>query len=112
MVPFTFILDLTSTISLCSFVGNKKQKEGKSVLLRIARRNGRDLSTAELQEIDEILGQMAFEGRGSKKGAKLSPLHMFKRHYISRTVILILGWTCTCVGYYRSVVVNSLSFSY
>ena len=55
-----------------------------------------------MKEIDDILEQMAAEDR-SNEGKKLSPLHMFKQHYISRTLILILGWTCTCVGYYRSV---------
>ena len=55
-----------------------------------------------MKEIDDILEQMAAEDL-SNKGKKLSPLHMFKQHYISRTLILILGWTCTCVGYYRLI---------
>merc|ERR1719305_1433099 len=52
---------------------------------------------------------MAAEDR-SNEGKKLSPLHMFKQHYISRTLILILGWTCTCVGYY-SLALNSTKIS-
>ena len=54
-----------------------------------------------MKEIDEILEQMAVEDQSNNKGKKLSPSHMFKQHYISRTMILILGWTCTNVGYYR-----------
>ena len=53
-----------------------------------------------MKEIDDILKEIAMEDQ-STKSKKLSPLHMFKQHYISRTLILILGWTCTCVGYYR-----------
>ena len=81
-------------------IGNNKQEEAKRVLHKIARRNRRELSTAQMKEIEDILREMALEDR-STKSKKLSPLHMFKQHYISRTMILILGWTCTCVGYYR-----------
>ena len=67
-------------------IGNNKQEEAKRVLHKIARRNRRELSTAQMKEIEEILQEMALEDR-STKSKTLSPLHMFKQHYISRGAI-------------------------
>ena len=79
------IIDLSTRI-LLTLIGNNKQEEAKRVLHKIARRNRRELSTAQMKEIEEILQEMALEDR-STKSKKLSPLHMFKQHYISRGAI-------------------------
>ena len=53
----------------------------------------------ELADLDTILKDVAAEDK--KGGNKLSPLHMFKKQYVKRTSLLILGWICTTVGYFR-----------
>ena len=55
----------------------------------------------QLEEIDTVLKEVAAEDK--KGGNRLSPLHMFKKQYVKRTSLLILGWICTTVGYFRLV---------
>ena len=79
---------------------NKKKEEAKDLLLRIAKRNKRKLGPEQIKEIDDILDEVGVNLEGEEI-KKLSPLHMFKRQYIFTTGILIVGWICTNLGYYR-----------
>ncbi len=79
---------------------NERRAEAKENLLVIARRNGRKLDAKQVEEIGAILDEIAAEHEGDES-KKLSPLHMFKRQYIGTTAILVIGWICTNIGYYR-----------
>ena len=70
------------------------------MLLHIAKRNKRKLSPEQINEIDVILDEVAASHDG-EESKKLSVMHMFKRQYIFTTGILIIGWICTNLGYYR-----------
>ena len=79
---------------------NNKKDEAKDMLLYIAQQNKRKLSLEQINEIDIILDEVAADQAG-KETRKLSPLHMFRKGYIFTTGILIVGWICTNLGYYR-----------
>ena len=79
---------------------NNRKDEAKDLLLHIAHRNKRKLSQKQIDEIDTILDEVATNREGEET-KKLSVLHMFKRQYIFTTAILIIGWICTNLGYYR-----------
>ena len=79
---------------------NNKKEEAKDMLLHIAHRNKRKLSPEQIKEIDVILDEVV-SNREGEESKKLSVLHMFKREYIFTTAILIIGWICTNLGYYR-----------
>ena len=82
---------------------NNKMEEAKDMLLYIAQQNKRGLTIEQINEIEVILEEVATDQEGDES-KKLSPLHMFKKGYIFTTGILIVGWICTNLGYYRLIV--------
>eukprot|EP00095_Tigriopus_kingsejongensis_P011966 maker-scaffold1191_size56271-snap-gene-0.16 protein:Tk11966 transcript:maker-scaffold1191_size56271-snap-gene-0.16-mRNA-1 annotation:"solute carrier family 22 protein" len=57
--------------------------------------NGRTLSPEQEKELKNILDTVEAESE-----ADLNPLDMFRKHHLSKTLILLFCWATVCVGFY------------
>ena len=69
-----------------------------SVLLQIAKMNGRKLSSEDEVKMRDLMSKMANDLHSADD--KLTILDMFRHGQVSKTLILFLAWVATCTSSY------------
>ena len=85
---------------------NGKLNLADQILRTIARRNGKTLTEDERSLIKSTLILIEKDANKTKGQEKLTPLDMFRRGHLIKTMILLLNWVTVCVGAY-TLVLNS-----
>ena len=73
---------------------------------KTSRRNGKTLTEDESRMINSTLILIEKDVNKTKGQEHLTPLDMFRRGHLMKTMILLLNWVTVCVGAY-TLVLNS-----
>jgi len=77
---------------------NSKEDEAMDALLRIAKINGKNLSTDDKTKIASMVKEIANDSQATED--RLTPIDMFRKGHLSKTLILIFGWITSCISFY------------
>merc|ERR1719445_436289 len=77
---------------------NGKEDESMDALLRIARINGKILSKDDKAKIASMVKEIANESKFTED--RLTPIDMFRRGHLTKTLILIFAWITSCISFY------------
>ena len=67
----------------------------------MAKKNGKNLTMTEMDEIRAILLQINMDSQISNSSSvNLSPLDLFRAGHAARSSILCFGWMTACIGFY------------
>ncbi len=78
---------------------NGRENEAETMLLDVARVNKRHLSNTQCRDMREELDSMAKSAQESNESA-LTVLDMFKRSYLATTLISLIVWVTSVMGFY------------
>ena len=85
---------------------NGKRNQADQILCTIARRNGKTLTEDERNVIKSTLILIENDANKTIGQENLTPLDMFRRGQLMKTIILLLNWVTVCIGHY-TLVLNS-----
>ena len=77
---------------------NNKEDQAMNVLLKIAKMNGKKLSSDDQSQMEDMIKKIATESH--KTEDRLTPLDMFRRGQCVKTLILVSAWITACISFY------------
>jgi len=77
---------------------NSKEDEAMAALLKIAKVNGKQLTNEDKIKITAMVKEIANDSHQTED--RLTPLAMFGRGHLIKTLILIFAWITSCISFY------------